>query len=350
MTLDRPNILRDARARPEGFVLSHTEDFTKPLIIDEAHKAPDLFDVLKVMADEKRRRGIIVITGSVDFLKVSGVRETLTGRIGLTRLYPFTVGEVAQRPFEFRFGDLASLSREDGFKSTTREVDTWLVRGGMPGMCLYGDDSVREELVAEWLQSICYRDLALIKPGTLDGAVAHEILSLVARYPEISEPEIARKTGENTRRIKQYTAALESIFALYRVKPHKEGKGAGFDRFALHDGAVAHYLGADRLSLYRTFVINEILAQHEYNGAPPLSLFHLSRRGDTKVDLVVKRRGGVLPFVLTDRAACDQYLVRKIANVVSDGTFSAVAVLAPTGQSVTLEKGVIQIPYHALGC
>lgn len=350
VTLDRPNLLRDARARPEAFVLSHTEDFTKPLIIDEAHKAPDLFDVLKVLADERRKRGIIVITGSVDFLKVSGVRETLTGRIGLSRLYPLTVGEIAQRPFEFRCKDLSTLAAEKNFKSTTHEVDTWLLRGGMPGMCIYGEDSVREEMIEEWLQSICHRDLVLLKPGTLDGAVAREVLSLIARYPDISEAELARKTGENTRRIKQYTVALESLFVLYRIKPFKEAEGAGFDRFVLHDAAVARYLGADQMSLYRTFVINELLAQHEYEGCPPISLFHLSRRGVTKVELVVKRRAGVLPLVITERASCDHYFLKRLMSVLRDGTFSSIGVLSPIGQSTILEKGIVQIPLHALGC
>jgi predicted AAA+ superfamily ATPase len=99
ITLDRPQILRDAKSRPEGFVLTHTEEFKKPIIIDEAHKAPPLFDVLKVLADERKNRGIVLLTGSVDFLSVSGIRETLTGRIGMTRLYPLTVGEIAQRRF-----------------------------------------------------------------------------------------------------------------------------------------------------------------------------------------------------------------------------------------------------------
>lgn len=96
-TLDRPEILQELRTRAESFILANSNDFSTPIILDEAHKAPQAFDVLKVLADERKNRGIVTITGSVDFSLASGVRETLTGRIGLCRLYPLSVSEVAQR-------------------------------------------------------------------------------------------------------------------------------------------------------------------------------------------------------------------------------------------------------------
>jgi hypothetical protein len=352
ITLDRPQILRDAKSRPEGFVLTHTEEFKKPIIIDEAHKAPPLFDVLKVLADERKNRGIVLLTGSVDFLSVSGIRETLTGRIGMTRLYPLTVGEIAQRPFIFRCRNISYfLPNSRAYvapTATTREVDIWLTRGGMPALCCLGESALREEMIEEWVQSICYRDLPQLKGPASDGALAREILTAIARNSEISEAEIAKKLGEDTRRIKRHLTNLESLFVINRIKPFREADGSGFDRFCLLDAAIARYLGAEEKTLLLTLVVNELLAQHEYAGLPPLTLFHYSRRGTTKIDLIAKRPDAILPFVITERASCDHYLIKSLTAIQKTPPFTSIGVIAPIATAALIRPGIVHVPYSAI--
>ncbi|MXW06772.1 MAG: ATP-binding protein [Gammaproteobacteria bacterium] len=72
----------------------------KLVVIDEIHREPELFSVLRVLIDEGRRKGIrtgrflILGSASVDLLKQSS--ETLAGRIEFVNLNPLSVAEVGE--------------------------------------------------------------------------------------------------------------------------------------------------------------------------------------------------------------------------------------------------------------
>jgi predicted AAA+ superfamily ATPase len=63
-SLDPAAMRMNAENSPELF-LRQVESW--PLVIDEAHKAPALFDEIKSIVDLKRRPGQFVLSGSVQF-------------------------------------------------------------------------------------------------------------------------------------------------------------------------------------------------------------------------------------------------------------------------------------------
>jgi len=88
-------------AQPELYLPDH---LNKLVIIDEVHRAPGLFPVLRGMIDQARRDGrraglyLLLGSASLDLLKQSG--ETLAGRIAYLDLNPLDILEVqaAARP------------------------------------------------------------------------------------------------------------------------------------------------------------------------------------------------------------------------------------------------------------
>lgn len=65
-----------------------------PLMIDEIQYAPQLLSPLKIIADRnKKKAGIIWITGSQNFEVMRGVRETLAGRVAILNLFGLTDSE-----------------------------------------------------------------------------------------------------------------------------------------------------------------------------------------------------------------------------------------------------------------
>jgi len=350
LTLDRPEILREANRRPENFILVNTEEFTKPVVIDEAHKAAPLFDTLKVLADERGNRGIVILTGSVDFAQVRGVRETLTGRIGICRLYPMTVSELYGRKFSYSWNGIASHSqiKNNQIVATSTEVRTWLERGGMPAIARLGEKIKRDLLIDEWLQSVCFRDLLQLRGAKYDGALAREILVKLARQPEITQSQIASALGEDSRIIGKHLLGLEALFILNRVKPFRERGGKGFDRFYLLDAAVASYLGAGLESAYMTFTINEVLAQHEYGNLGRPELFYLSSRGTTKLDLIVKTDQQQTALVVSDKDKISSYKVKSLKHLVDQKEIPHVTILAPISEPFNIDHGIRMVPFGAL--
>ena len=81
---------RRAENSPELF-LKTVEVF--PLVLDEVQKVPHIFDELKAIVDVKRIPGRYVLTGSVQFSRKIGIRESLTGRSATVRLDTMSILE-----------------------------------------------------------------------------------------------------------------------------------------------------------------------------------------------------------------------------------------------------------------
>src|ERR1019366_725537 len=108
---------RGKLAQPELYLSDHQD---KLVIVDEVHRAPGLFPILRGLIDKGRRAGrragqyLLLGSASLDLLKQSG--ETLAGRIAYLELPPFNVLETRSLPAD----------------------DLW-VRGGFPESLLASD-------------------------------------------------------------------------------------------------------------------------------------------------------------------------------------------------------------------
>src|SRR5712692_9525367 len=65
------------------------------VVIDEIQRQPELFTVLRPLADRSRSRARFLVLGSASPDLVRGASESLAGRVGFVDLGPFDLGEVA---------------------------------------------------------------------------------------------------------------------------------------------------------------------------------------------------------------------------------------------------------------
>lgn len=127
-------------------------------MIDEAQKAPALFDALKFSVDSLRKPGRFLILGSTEFSKLSLIRESLTGRMSRVRLYSMNLAEAV--------GAAMNSSRARSLLNSELRVSRsqllqHLERGGMPGVFAVRDRSERESLLRDWLDLTTERDAML---------------------------------------------------------------------------------------------------------------------------------------------------------------------------------------------
>ncbi len=81
-----------AIADPIGFLAK----YEKGAILDEVQRVPGLLSELMVFADEKRRNGLFVLTGSEHFALSKSISQSLAGRSGMVRLLPLSLEELQQ--------------------------------------------------------------------------------------------------------------------------------------------------------------------------------------------------------------------------------------------------------------
>lgn len=281
-SLDDLTHLEAAESSPQAFLGRLDE----PALIDEIQKAPRLFDALKLLVDRKRKPGRFFVTGSIEFSLQAGVRESLTGRIGLLHLLPMTLGEA--HGLEFDPKKKAPLHRcklrlgiEDFSKS--------LPRGGLPVPLFARDPSQREMYFQSWLETSVFRDARRAFGKTFDPEFAFGVLQEIAKHHEEGSMPTLSHFSFSARKGSRYLQALQAIFLVQKIASHE--KGVGRDAYVISDTGLANHLMKNResegsvRSLTRIRILNEIRALHHYTGELFLPKYYKSQKGEP-VDII----------------------------------------------------------------
>ncbi|TVQ95127.1 MAG: ATP-binding protein, partial [Bacteroidetes bacterium] len=148
--LDKPVTYIDLESDADFNKLTDAETYLKRfsgqlLIIDEVQRKPDLFRLLRVVVDERKRNGertghfLLLGSASKDLLQRSS--ESLAGRIRYMELTPFTFTELND-------------AEKDGFDSER----LWL-RGGFPDSYLAPTEEESREWRRDFLATYVERDI-----------------------------------------------------------------------------------------------------------------------------------------------------------------------------------------------
>ncbi len=128
---------------PELFFAQYTD---KLVILDEIHRMPALFDTLRGVIDQGRRRGrrtgrfLILGSAALDLLRQS---ESLAGRVAYVDMGPFDISEAVR---------------------TEKDLVRLWVRGGFPDAFLAKTDAVSLRLRQDFIRTYLERDVPQFGP------------------------------------------------------------------------------------------------------------------------------------------------------------------------------------------
>lgn len=346
LTFDKQDVVMRAKRAPEQFLLYETQEQTRPVIIDEAQKVPQIFDSIKALVDEKRRMGLFTLSGSVEFSSRSGVRESLAGRLGTTRLYPLTLREMNDEAFtdpwvSFHFNETRPVS--------THCLEKWLERGGMPIFCALSDSDERTTLIQSWLETICYRDIPQFKDGPYDSELALNLLSVVASRRLFSLSHIAHELGATRAAIKKHLSALEALFLIYALPSFENPRAQS--HYRLFDPAVLNTILGGKPTLFSrhsslvSLVMNEIYAQYEYSGRLKPKLYYYKTRAGAGIDLVLQtkeKRVGIECLTTIDLSPYRQRGMKSFLAKYPDATGYFIA---PIQKGFQVDKNMFAVPW-----
>ena len=274
------------RARLQQPELYLSEHLDKLVILDEVHRAPDLFGVLRGLIDKARRDGrraglyLLLGSASLDLLHQSG--ETLAGRIAYLELHPLDLLEAAAEP-----------------------MDRLWLRGGFPDSLQAGSDARSLRWRQDFIRTYLERDVPQfgprIAPQTLRRfwtMLAHLQGSL------LNVAQLARNLGVDAKTANGYIDLLCDLLLVRRLPPWHANVGKRLTRSPkvyVRDSGLVHALldiaHQDALlshpvvgASWEGFVIENILAC-----APPQAqAFFYRTSGGAEIDLLLAWPDGEL--------------------------------------------------------
>lgn len=173
------------------------------VVIDEVQIKPELFSVLRVLADRQPNPACFLILGSAAPHIVKGVSETLAGRVEFVDMTGFSLAEISGRPWR----------------------DLW-VRGGFPRSFLASsnEDSLawREGFIRTFLE----RDLPQLGI-TIPAVTMRRFWTMLAHYhgQVWNASEIARSMGMSDKTIRSYLDILTETYMIRQLQPWHENIG-----------------------------------------------------------------------------------------------------------------------------
>lgn len=270
---------------PELYLADHLE---RLVVLDEIHRAPGIFPVLRGMIDrgrrEGRRRGLYLLLGSasLDLLRQSG--ETLAGRVSYLELHPFDVLEVGP----------AAPDRDR----------LWL-RGGFPESFLAPSEARSLRWRQDFIRSYLERDIPQFGPR-IAAERLRRFWTMLAHHQGgvLNVAQLARNVGVDAKTAGAYIDLLSDLLLVRRLPSWHANVGKRLvksPKVYVRDSGVVHALLGlgDKESLvshpvvgasWEGFVVEQLLAV-----APEGVQGHFYRAtGGAEIDLLLSFPGGAL--------------------------------------------------------
>lgn len=171
------------------------------VILDEVHRAPGLFPILRGLIDRARRAGrrsgqyLLLGSASLDLLKQSG--ETLAGRIAYLELGPFDVLEARHLPID----------------------ELWL-RGGFPDSLLAKDAAASLRWRQNFIRSYLERDIPQFGPR-IAAETLRRFWTMLAHHQGglLNTAQFARNLGVDAKTAGSYLDLLVDLLLVRRLPP-----------------------------------------------------------------------------------------------------------------------------------
>ncbi|MGA2163222.1 MAG: ATP-binding protein [Solirubrobacteraceae bacterium] len=299
-------------AEPALYFADHADEL---VILDEIHRAPGLFEVLRGVIDEARRDGratgrfLLLGSAAIDLLAQSG--ETLAGRIAFVELSPFDVTEVGGE-----------------------RLDELWVRGGFPESFLSTNDAVSLRWRQDFIRTYLERDIPQLGPR-IPAETLRRLWTMFAHHQGglLNAAQLARNLGVSGTTVAHYLDLMVDLLLVRRLPPRLPNLGKRLVRspkvYVRDSGLLHTLLGlADKEAIlghpivgpsWEGMAIENLLATAGAGGHQVQASFYRTANG-AEVDLILGWPGGGEWAV---------EIKRSLAPTVERGFHSALADLSP---------------------
>ncbi len=303
VTLNRPLVRESAKENPSLFF----EINKPPVIVDEIQKAAELFDYIKDIVDEDKKKGQFFLTGSQSLKLMKNISDSLAGRAGIIKLLGISMRELSGVKYREAFRPtrehIDAMAKENpGFDYA--KIVSRIHKGFFPE--LYETESdLRDwaDFYSSYLQTYIEKDIrdvlniqdesAFIKFVRAVASLSGEMLNLAT---------IAEICGKDVKTVEAWLSALESGGLVYLLEPYYNNFSKRLIKtpklYFLDTGFACWLLGWNTPGqltggamwghVFESFVFAEILKTYYNDGIVKPSLYYYRDKDKNEIDLLIE--------------------------------------------------------------
>ena len=280
--LEAPDQRDFAESDPRGLLAQLGEG----AIIDEVQHVPALLSYLQVLADERGRNGLFILTGSEQFRLSDAISQSLAGRTALLRLLPFSLAE-RQRT------------------SVSNSVHDILYSGFYPRILDQGLDP--RQALGDYFETYVERDVRRLGEIRNLSSFRTFVRLCAGRIGQlVNLTSLGSDAGVSHTTAREWLTVLEASYIIFQLQPFHANirkRLVKSPKLYFYDVGLASYLiGIEnasqvlthplRGSLFENTVVAEVL-KHRFNrGLQPNLSFFRDARG-LECDLFYETGGGI---------------------------------------------------------
>jgi uncharacterized protein len=304
------------------------------VILDEIQVMPEMFSVLRVLADRLDNPARFLVLGSASQEIVKNVAQSMAGRVEFLQLSGFDLGEVGIGSWPERW-----------------------VRGGFPRSFLAHSEEDSQVWREGFVRTFLERDIPQLGI-TIPAAAMRRFWTMLAHYhgQTWNGSELARAMGLTDKTVRSYLDILTGTYMVRQLQPWHENLGkrqVKSPKVYLRDSGILHSLlsipdlnslqGHPRVGAsWEGFVIEQVLDRLR----PPDASFWATHQG-AEIDLLFIRAGR--RFGVECKFSEAPKVTRSMRTALNDLNLEHLWVVCPCASSFPVEERITVISIQDLG-
>jgi len=254
---------RNALSSTSEIELSKLIDKFNVVVVDEAQRIPNIGLSLKIIVDKYPEK-IFFVSGSSSLSLSKGIKESLTGRYQIYKLYPLSTEELTENLSDFE-------------KKTTLEEQ--LIYGGYPYLLQLGLKDQKRKYLKSLIDDYLFNDIKNLKEIISEEIIKKLTILLAFQIGSlVSFNELSKNLGIDVKTVARYISLLKKSFVIFEVgsystNPRKElakSKKYYFWDLGIRNALIDQFLPLDSRAdvgfLWENFLAIERIKKNEYQG------------------------------------------------------------------------------------
>lgn len=357
VSLDDLNERNLAKTDPEMFLQLHKP----PILIDEVQYAPELFVYIKIHVDKYHNAGDFWLTGSQVFKLMSGIQESLAGRVAVLSLTSLSQAEICggeMQPFTLDIEEL-SARRKERTKADTGVIFDRIFRGSMPAI-VSEKNSNSQIFYSSYLTTYIERDVRELSDAIDSLKFLHFITAVAARCGQILNiAEIARDADINQKQAKSWLGVLETLGLIFYLHPYANNmlkRLVKTPKLYFYDTGLVCYLtkwssaetlqsGAMNGAILENYVVAEIRKTYLNCGKDPY-MYYYRDKDAREIDIILEHDGVLNPIEIKKTANPGSELI-KVFKLIDKSSAKrskgAVVCMKPELSAIDRENYIVPV-------